>query len=137
MLTPASKSYEFRRTQRLVGKSAFADVMDAKVRKNAGPLTVMGKPNELRRLRIGIAVPKRVGIAVKRNRVKRLLREAFRLAQHDWIGGTGGAGGPGGFDVVCLVRPHETLILAEYQKLLFQGIRGVIQEWERRKKKTT
>ena len=34
-------------------------------------------------LRFGVTVSKRVGCAVERSRVKRLIRESFRLLQHD------------------------------------------------------
>lgn len=37
--------------------------------------------------RVGFAAGKRLGSAVVRNRVKRLLREAYRLNQHRLIGG--------------------------------------------------
>jgi len=46
-------------------------------------------------MRIGIVVGRRFGRAVRRNRFKRLVREAFRLRQAEW---------PDGFDVV--VRPQ-------------------------------
>lgn len=58
---------------------------------------------------MGIQTGRRVGSAVRRNRIKRLLREAFRLMQHDF---------PRGYDLVIVVRPHEPLILAEYQRIL-------------------
>ncbi len=43
-------------------------------------------PNQLRRPRIGITVTKKVGPAVKRNRIKRLVREYFRLNRHHLVG---------------------------------------------------
>ena len=46
--------------------------------------------------RLGIAVPKKVGNAVVRNRYKRLFREAFRLTQHDL---------PAGVDLILIPRP--------------------------------
>ena len=42
---------------------------------------------------------------MKRNRLKRLLREAFRLSQHDW---------PGAYDVVISVKPHEPLTVPHF-----------------------
>jgi ribonuclease P protein component len=121
------RRYRLTRDQRLRGQSAFKHVFDANVRKDAGPISVLGVPNAgLRRIRFGISIGKRVGIAAKRNRIKRLLREAFRLTQHDW---------PAGYDLVCVVKPHEARTLAEYQRMLFGAIRSLHLEWERRRMK--
>ena len=122
MPTP-SKRYRFTHGSRLHGSRAFAGVYAARARKVVGPLVIHSKPNELGHPRLGLSVGKKVGIAVKRNRIKRLLREAFRLSQHDW---------PSGYDIVVVVRPHEPATLAEYQRLLFAGIRALHQHWQKR-----
>ncbi len=44
--------------------------------------------------RVGLTVSKRVGVAVVRNRVKRLVREWMRT--HDWM--------PAGYDVVIIAK---------------------------------
>lgn len=82
---------------------------EAKVRESNGPLTIYALANELGHPRLGLSVSTRVGGAVVRNRVKRMLRESFRLLQHDL---------PAGYDFMVVVRPHEPLTLAEYQDLL-------------------
>lgn len=115
--------YTFTRAMRLSGDRQFASVFAAKMKKNAGPLSVHAKINGLNHPRLGLSVSRRVGGAVTRNRVKRLLREAFRLQQHDWSRG---------YDIVVVVRPHDLVTLADYQRLLSSAIRALHLEWDRR-----
>ena len=41
----------------------------------------MARPNDLKYYRLGLSIGRAVGGAVQRNRLKRLLREAFRLIE--------------------------------------------------------
>ena len=119
----SSPRHTFPRSHRLSGRLAFAAVYDAKEKSARGPLAIFSRPNGLPHPRLGLSVSRRVGNAVRRGRIKRLIREAFRSAQHDL---------PVGYDSVVVVRPHEPLILADYQKLFAHlTIRGHAT-WQRR-----
>lgn len=62
------------------------------------------KQNGLPHSRLGITVTKRVAPAVGRNRVKRLVREAFRLAQ------SSGTPCPKGVDLVVIAKKGAPLL---------------------------
>jgi ribonuclease P protein component len=66
--------------------------------------------------RLGLSVSRKVGGAVDRNRVKRLLREAFAVER---------AALPAGLDVVVVARP-ELRALAEREGL--DGVRNALAE---------
>ena len=102
-------AYSFPKSLHLRKPAEFAAVYDGRVREARGPLLVYARPNELGHPRVGLSTSRKVGNAVRRNRIRRLLREAFRLMRHDL---------PGGYDLVVVVRPHEPLMLADYQRLL-------------------
>ena len=110
---PESGKLTFPKSHRLSGKLAFAAVFEAKIRDTRGPLLIYAKPNDLGHSRLGLSVSRTVGGAPKRNRIKRLLRESFRLMQHDL---------PRGYDIVIVVRAHKPMILAEYQRSLSGAI---------------
>lgn len=118
--------HTFPRTHRLSGSKAFRAVFDFRVRKNIGPLSFCGRPNGLDHVRLGLSVPRRVGTAVKRNRIKRLLREAYRLQRQEL------ASAAGGLDVIVVVRPHAALELGEYQRMLRQAVESLAKEVARR-----
>ena len=119
----AERTYSFPKSHRLSGRLQFAAVFDAKVRESRGPLNVYGLRNDLGHARLGISISRRVGTAPLRNRIKRLLRESFRLMQHDL---------PRGYDFVVVVRPHAPLMLADYQRLLSASAVKLHHAWQRK-----
>jgi ribonuclease P protein component len=120
---PQRPRLTFPRSHRLSGRRAFAAVFDARLREHAGPMTIFARANDLPHSRLGLSVPRRVGGAVTRNGIKRRLREAFRLRQHEL---------PGGYDWVVAVRPHETLTTQGYAELLGAAVMNLDRKARRR-----
>jgi ribonuclease P protein component len=72
-----SKDYRLRR------KHEFAQVF-AQAKKRHGPhLLFLARENGSGHSRIGLTVSRKVGGAVERNRIKRLLRDSFRRIKQD------------------------------------------------------
>ena len=125
-LSPSpSRHLNFPKKLHLRSTRDYDAVFDARTRESRGPLSVGARPNALDHSRFGMSVSRKVGTAVRRNRIRRLLREAFRLMQHDL---------PCGYDLVVVVRPHEPLALAEYQRLLSGIVLKLHGSWQRRTK---
>ncbi len=134
--SPAPKPRQrFRRASRLSGKKAFAAVFDAKMRKHAGPLAVLTRPNGLGFHRLGLSVSRKVGKAVVRNRVKRRLREAFRLDRptHADYDTRDADGDLVGYDIVVVVRPGGAdAPLCDLRGWLCDALRQSHANWRRR-----
>ena len=64
--------------------------------------------------RVAISIAKRCGSAVERNAIRRRVREAWRLAQHEF---------PPGMDVLVVVQPHKRMQMCQYQQLLLEMLR--------------
>ena len=100
---------KFSRTRRLKGVRAFARVFGGRCSASNKYLVIYAASNDLPYPRLGLTVGKRHGNAVRRNRIKRLLREAFRL-EGDTL--------PAGYDFVCVPRVGETGSLSAYRKAM-------------------
>ena len=86
----------FARQLRLLKPAEYKQVFSNACRVGTRHLTMLAISNQLGHPRLGMAIPKKnIRQAVKRNLVKRQLRESFRL--HQAI--------IGDFDVVVLARP--------------------------------
>ncbi len=105
----SSNRYTFSREQRIKSQLDFVRLTRTGMRITRGPLILNALTSTSAKSRLGVRISRRCGNAAVRNRVKRMLREAFRLMQHDW---------PLPVDLIVTVKPHEPLLLADYQKLL-------------------
>lgn len=76
-------NHRFTKQLRLLRPSEFQAVFDARCAAADGSVRLFGTANALGHPRLGLAVSRKVGNAVVRNRWKRMIREAFRLAQHE------------------------------------------------------
>ena len=83
-----------------------------------GVLLVFVNRNNLNRTRIGLSVGRKHGGAVVRNRIKRLLREAFRLEQSQL---------PVGIDLIAVPLAAEAASLAAYRKSIPNIVRRVMK----------
>jgi ribonuclease P protein component len=117
----------FRRSQRLTGAGVFKSVIDARARADEGVIALHAMPGATPVTRIGISIGRRVGCAAQRNRIKRLLREAYRLSQHELA-----RAAPGPYDVVIVVRPHEPLALDAYRVRLASALATLHSVWTKR-----
>ena len=88
------RCFSFPKSKRLVRSRQFKDVLDRCLRISDRVLTLYMVQNDCGYPRLGGSVGKFWGNAVMRNRLKRLLREAFRQSQ-DQI--------PAGFDYVLMI----------------------------------
>ncbi len=81
---PSARRLRFGNELRLRSKLQFDAIYAGGRRVDDRYFGLRIKPNGLDHPRIGLAVAiKTMGSAVARNKVRRLVRESFRLAQHD------------------------------------------------------
>src|SRR4029079_1230960 len=73
----------FPKRARLLRASEFERVFEVRTSASDQWVVLYGAANDLGHPRLGLTVSRQRGGAVGRNRWKRLLREAFRLTQHD------------------------------------------------------
>ncbi len=75
---PSDKPQRFRRVDRLKKRYEFRQAQRSGRRIHTSHFLILVQPNALQNRRLGITVTKKVGTAVQRNRIKRVVREVFR-----------------------------------------------------------
>ena len=103
------KPFGLPRSRRLRGASDFERVYERRQRLGDENLLIFGVANGLGRTRMGLSVSRKHGNAVHRTKLKRLLREAFRLVQQEV---------PQGLDLVLIPRQGTGAGLGDYQRSL-------------------
>lgn len=105
----AADSFCFPPEVRIRKSRDYAAVYAGQNKAGDQRLLIFAIRNDAGLTRCGLSVSKKNGNAVRRNRIKRLLREAFRLTRREL---------PPGLDLILIPRPIEIPTLTEYQESL-------------------
>jgi ribonuclease P protein component len=111
----------FRKPLHLRKPAEFARIYALRCIARQRFLTVFAGPNGCGHARLGLSVSKKHGSAVVRNRLKRLMREAFRLQQHQL---------PTGVDLVLIPEQARNATLADFQESLMAAVRKLARRLE-------
>lgn len=94
------RQFSFSKKNRLLTNEQFQSVLALKRRASDDLLIVYLAKNECHYPRLGVSVGKMCGSAVIRNRLKRLIREGFRLSKGQM---------PDDFDYLVMISPKWRL----------------------------
>ena len=103
--------FGFPKSSRILKSAEFDYVFSHRCSFADGLIVVYAAPSQAQQPRLGLVVSKKCGNAVKRNRWKRALREAFRLVKHNL---------PRQLDLVVLPRANAEPNVARLQNSLVQ-----------------
>ncbi|MDH7598018.1 MAG: ribonuclease P protein component [Sedimentisphaerales bacterium] len=92
------QGHQLPRRARISGQKLIRSIISLRNRYANRLMTIYVAPNQLPFARLGVSVSKSCGKAVVRNRLKRLVREAFRLER---------ARIPSGYDYMVILRSPQ------------------------------
>jgi len=95
---PFLQDERLRKVERLLERAEFQRAQRKGGRRAGEWFVIYAAPNELGHSRLGLTTSRKVGNAVRRNRWRRLIREAFRKNKQAL---------PVGFDLVVIVKPQQ------------------------------
>lgn len=87
------RRFRFPKRNRITARSSFVDAYRHGGKSRGDGLLIHALPNGLKRNRLGVSIGRKYGKAVVRNKIRRLLKESFRLVNPNL---------PKGYDIVCV-----------------------------------
>ena len=117
----------FPSTVRLRSSRDFERVYAIKCKAADGVLLMFLARNEQAATRIGLSVSKKHGGAVERNRLKRWLREAFRLERHQFAPG---------LDLIAIPLAADRASLTAYRQSLLGLVKRLTKRLDRERETT-
>ena len=109
-----SRNERLPKERRVRKRSEYLRLQRVARRRGSGRLVVLTARSRHPHSRLGVTTSRRVGNAVVRNRIKRLVREIFRKSQHDIVPPQ---------DVLVIARPEAAA--ATYADLQHEIVRAL------------